>query len=310
MVPYPASDDDEEGAVEGAIKGLTSLGAADLATTAKGKRPVLHRSSSESEEIRFARPYRVKRRVAATEDEAGGLAPQQAEIAHSWSQEHCTTYQTAREQHKDGFLRCKSVQLLYDNGICTKDVIIIDDSVRKNSPNHPFHAVHPRPFDPFQTAKKDENYLTKVLQPFLDKFRGHRGDGLSYVEANWQQAQAQDPIACLANYWAPIDERDEDFLWSNCTAADRQKFMAELHGHRIQRAGLKAMQFAMADAEQPPQTQDGAGPSNSSQTAATEIGRPIVPAPLYAASLISDAEFLLAGCRDEDMELTRLHGAL
>ncbi|KAL3701894.1 hypothetical protein R1sor_019916 [Riccia sorocarpa] len=181
MVPYPALDDDEEGAVEGAIKGLTSLGAADLATTAKGKRPVLHRSSSESEEIRFARPDRVKRRVAATEDEAGGPAPQQAE-----------------------------------------------------------------------TAKKDENYLTKVLQPFLDKFRGHRGDGLSYVEANWQQAQAQDPIACLANYWTPIDEWDEDFLWSNCTAADRQKFMAELHGHRIQRAGQKAMQFAMANAEQPP----------------------------------------------------------
>ncbi|KAL3677687.1 hypothetical protein R1sor_020643 [Riccia sorocarpa] len=231
-------------------------------------------------------------------------------IAHSWSQENCTAYQTAKEQHKDGFLRCKSVQVMYDFGICTKDVIIIDDSVQKNSPNHPFQAVHPLPFDPFQTAKKDENYLTKVLQPFLDKFRGHRGDGLSYVEANWHHAQAQDPIACLANYWAPMDERDEDFLWSNCIAADRQKFMAELHRHRIQRAGQKAMQFAMAGADQPSQTQDGAGPSNSSQTAATKIGQPIVPAPLSAASLISDAEFLLAGCRNEDMELTRLHGAL
>ncbi|KAL3696109.1 hypothetical protein R1sor_010185 [Riccia sorocarpa] len=218
MVPYPASEDDEEGAIEGAIKGLTSLGATDLTTIAKGKRPVLHRSSSESEEIRFARPDRVKRRVAATEDEAGGPVSQQAE--------------------------------------------------------------------------------------------GSQGDDISYVEANWHQAQAQDPIACLANYWAPMDERDEDFLWSNCTAADRQKFMAELHGHRIQRAGQKAMQFAMAGADQPSQTQDGAGPCNSSQTAATEIGQPIVPAPLSAASLISDAEFLLAGCRDEDMELTRLHGAL
>ncbi|KAL3677988.1 hypothetical protein R1sor_020944 [Riccia sorocarpa] len=188
MVPYPASEDDEEGAIEGAIKCLTSLGAADLTTIAKGKRPVLHRSSSESEEIRFAMPDRVKRRVAATEDEAGGPVSQHAE--------------------------------------------------------------------------------------------------------------------------APMDERDEDFLWSNCTAADRQKFMAELHGHRIQRAGQKAMQFAMAGADQPSQIQDGAGPSNSSQTAATEIGQPIVPDPLSAASLISDAEFLLAGCRDEDMELTRLHGAL
>ncbi|KAL3690180.1 hypothetical protein R1sor_016489 [Riccia sorocarpa] len=119
--------------------------------------------------------------------------------------------------------------------------------------------------------------------------RGSQGDGISYVEANWHQAQAQDLIPCLANYWAPMDERDEDLLWSNCPAADRQKFMAELHGHRIQRAGQKAMQFAMAGADQPSQTQDGAGPSNSSQTAATEIGQPIVPAPLSAASLISDA---------------------
>ncbi|KAL3694580.1 hypothetical protein R1sor_008231 [Riccia sorocarpa] len=77
MVPYPASEDDEEGAIEGAIKGLTSLGAADLTTIAKGKRSVLHRSSFESEEIRFARPDRVKRRVAATEDEAGGPVSQQ-----------------------------------------------------------------------------------------------------------------------------------------------------------------------------------------------------------------------------------------
>ncbi|KAL3700849.1 hypothetical protein R1sor_018871 [Riccia sorocarpa] len=96
-------------------------------------------------------------------------------LAHIWSQEHCTAYQTAREQHKDNFLRCKSVQVLYDFGICTKDVIIIDDTVQKNSPNHPFQAVHPRPFDPFKTAKKDENYLSTVLQPFLDKFRGHKG---------------------------------------------------------------------------------------------------------------------------------------
>ncbi|KAL3693404.1 hypothetical protein R1sor_007055 [Riccia sorocarpa] len=229
-------------------------------------------------------------------------------LAHCWSQEQCTAYQIVKEQHKDGFLLCKSVQVLYDFGICTKDVIIIDDTVQKNSPNHPFQAVHPRPFDPFKTAKKDENYLGMVLQPFLDKFRGHKGDGISYVQANWQAAQAQDPIASLAGYWAPMDERDEDFLWSNCTAADRQKFLAELSGHRLKLSEQKAMQFAIADADQPSQTQDGAGPSNSSRTAETELGRPIFPAPLSAASLVSNAEILLAGCRDDDMELSRLHG--
>ncbi|KAL3690093.1 hypothetical protein R1sor_016402 [Riccia sorocarpa] len=169
MVPYPPSDDEQ---VE-AVAVLTSLAASDPSPASKGKRPVLHRSSSESEEIRFVRPDRVKRRVADPDDDAGGPVSQQAQ------------------------------------------------------------AVHPSPFDPFKTAKKDENYLGMVLQPFLDKFRGHKGDGISYVQANWQAAQAQDPIAGLAGYWAPMDERDEDFLWSNCTAADRQKFLAELNGHRL-----------------------------------------------------------------------------
>ncbi|KAL3689468.1 hypothetical protein R1sor_015777 [Riccia sorocarpa] len=82
MVPYPPNDDDEERAIEGAIAGLTSLQASDLTTIAKGKRPVLHRSFSESKEIRFARPDCVKRRVAATEDEAGGPVSQQAKEQH------------------------------------------------------------------------------------------------------------------------------------------------------------------------------------------------------------------------------------
>ncbi|KAL3701034.1 hypothetical protein R1sor_019056 [Riccia sorocarpa] len=94
-----------------------------------------------------------------------------------------------------------------------------------------------------------------VLQPFLDKFRGHKGDGISYVQANWQAAQGQDPIINLVGYWAPMDERDESFF----------------------------------------------------QTAATKVDWPIVPAPLSVASLISEAEILLADCRDDDMELCRLH---
>ncbi|KAL3690501.1 hypothetical protein R1sor_016810 [Riccia sorocarpa] len=75
MVPYPSEDDDEEVTVAG----LISLGASDPSTSSKGKRPVEHRSSSESKEIRFVMPDRVKRRVADPDDEADGLVSQQAE---------------------------------------------------------------------------------------------------------------------------------------------------------------------------------------------------------------------------------------
>ncbi|KAL3681458.1 hypothetical protein R1sor_024414 [Riccia sorocarpa] len=76
MVPYPPSDDEE---VE-AVVVLTSLAASDPSPTSKGKRSVLHRSSSESEEIRIVRPDRVKRRVADPDDDAGGPVSQQAEV--------------------------------------------------------------------------------------------------------------------------------------------------------------------------------------------------------------------------------------
>ncbi|KAL3679512.1 hypothetical protein R1sor_022468 [Riccia sorocarpa] len=77
MMPYPPDDDEAEETV--AV--LTSLAASDPSPASKGKRPVEHRSSFESEEIRFVRPDRVKRRVADPVDEAGGPVFQQAEKA-------------------------------------------------------------------------------------------------------------------------------------------------------------------------------------------------------------------------------------
>ncbi|KAL3685655.1 hypothetical protein R1sor_003677 [Riccia sorocarpa] len=75
MVPYPLDDDEAKEAV--AV--LTSLATSDPSPTSKGKRPVEHRSSSESEEIRFVRPDCVKRHVVDPVDEVGGPVSQQAE---------------------------------------------------------------------------------------------------------------------------------------------------------------------------------------------------------------------------------------
>ncbi|KAL3700151.1 hypothetical protein R1sor_018173 [Riccia sorocarpa] len=72
MVPYPSDDDKEEDVV--AV--LTSLAASDPSPTSKGKRPLEHRSSFESEDIRIANPDRVKRRVVDPDDEAGGPVSQ------------------------------------------------------------------------------------------------------------------------------------------------------------------------------------------------------------------------------------------
>ncbi|KAL3697635.1 hypothetical protein R1sor_011711 [Riccia sorocarpa] len=136
----------------------------------------------------------------------------QKEIKHSWSQPQCESFQTARENHKDGVLRCKSMSVLYDHSICERDVLLLDDSVQKNSTNHPYQALHPRTFDPMKTAKKDDNYLSSVLLPVLDKLRFHQEDVTSFVEANWQAPQAQEPFGKLAAYWGTIDARDKAFI--------------------------------------------------------------------------------------------------
>ncbi|KAL3679947.1 hypothetical protein R1sor_022903 [Riccia sorocarpa] len=232
----------------------------------------------------------------------------QKEIKHSWSQPQCVSFQTAREHHKDGVLRCKSISVLYDHSICERDVLLLDDSVLKNCTNHPYQALHPRTFDPMKTAKKDDNYLSSVLLPVLDKLRFHREDVTSFVEANWQAAQAQEPFGKLAAYWRTIDARDEAFLWSNCKASDRYVFTGRLDEHRIKQAVQTATDLVTAEENWPSQNPDEAGPSQPPDSELAELGKPLVPAPLTRAGILSETEILLSGSRDEDEELGRLHG--
>ncbi|KAL3676875.1 hypothetical protein R1sor_026823 [Riccia sorocarpa] len=159
-------------------------------------------------------------------------------------QKECVSFQTAREHHKDGVLRCKSISVLYDHSICERDVLLLDDSVQKN---HPYQALHPRTFDPMKTVKKDDNYLSSVLLPVLDKLRFHREDVTSFVEANWQAAQAQEPFGKLVAYWGTINARDEAFFWSNCKASDRYVFRGRLDEHIIKQAVQTATDLVTAE---------------------------------------------------------------
>ncbi|KAL3702073.1 hypothetical protein R1sor_020095 [Riccia sorocarpa] len=234
----------------------------------------------------------------------------QKEIKHSWSQTQCVSFQTAREHHKDGVLRCKSIFVLYDHSICERHVLLLDDSVQKNSTNHPYQALHPRTFDPMKTAKKDDNYLNFVQLPVLNKLRFHREDMMSFVEANWQAAQAQEPFGKLTAYWGTMDARDEAFIWSNCKASDRYVFRGRLDERRIKQAVQTATDMVTAEENWPSQNPDEAGPSQPPDSELAELGRPLVPTPLTRSGILSETKILLSGSRDEDEELVRLHGDL
>ncbi|KAL3681667.1 hypothetical protein R1sor_024623 [Riccia sorocarpa] len=119
-----------------------------------------------------------------------------------------------------------------------------------------------------KTVKKDDNYLSSVLLPVLDKLRFHREDVTSFVEAN----------------------------------------KGRLDEHRIKQAVQTATDLVTAEENWPSQNPDEAGPSQPPDSELAELGRPLVPAPLTRAGILSETEILLSGSRDEDEELVRLHG--
>ncbi|KAL3697826.1 hypothetical protein R1sor_011902 [Riccia sorocarpa] len=157
-----------------------------------------------------------------------------------------------------------------------------------------------------KTAKKDDNYLNSVLLPFLDKLRFHREDVMSFVKANWQAAQAQEPFGKLAAYWGTMDARDEAFIWRNCKASDRFVFRGRLDEHRIKHTVQTATDLVTAEENWPAENPDETGPSQPPDSDLAEPCRPLVPPPLTRSAILSETEILLSGSRDEDEELVRL----
>ncbi|KAL3678310.1 hypothetical protein R1sor_021266 [Riccia sorocarpa] len=109
-----------------------------------------------------------------------------------------------------------------------------------------------------KTAKKDDNYLSSVLLPVLDKLRFHREYVRSFVEANWQAAQAQEPFEKLT---------------------------------AIKQAVQTATDLVTAEENWPSQNPDEAGPSQPPDSELAELGRPLVPAPLTRAAYLAKLRF-------------------
>ncbi|KAL3679705.1 hypothetical protein R1sor_022661 [Riccia sorocarpa] len=142
---------------------------------------------------------------------------------------------------------------------------------------------------------------------FTKEFRFHREDVMSFVEANWQAAQAQDPFEKLAAYWGTMDVRNEAFIWSNCKTSDRYVFRGRLDEHRIKQAVQTATDLVTAEENWPSQNPNEARPSQPSDSELAELGRPLVHDPLTRSSILSEIDILLSVSKDEDEELARLH---
>ncbi|KAL3679640.1 hypothetical protein R1sor_022596 [Riccia sorocarpa] len=136
----------------------------------------------------------------------------------------CTRYATTREGSRGGALYLKSFARLYDYNLATRDVLLVDDSAKKNSTNSPFSAIHPRSYTPWteEHAPHRDQFLCGTLLPWLQAWRQSTILTQAYVRAHYRELGAQDPIEGLRSYWGDLVTPElSGLLFGDATLADR-----------------------------------------------------------------------------------------
>ncbi|KAL3675305.1 hypothetical protein R1sor_025253 [Riccia sorocarpa] len=64
----------------------------------------------------------------------------------------------------------KDFRRFYDMRVCTRNVLLVDVEVARNSPNHPFSAVHPWPFGLGTLLADHHAYVMDRLVPWLTEW--------------------------------------------------------------------------------------------------------------------------------------------
>ncbi|KAL3680205.1 hypothetical protein R1sor_023161 [Riccia sorocarpa] len=80
-----------------------------------------------------------------------------AERLTIWGIEECDRVRPSHLE-REKLTPMKDFRRFYDYRVCTRDVLLVDIEVSRNSPNHPFSAVHPWPFaigcDPIERLRR------------------------------------------------------------------------------------------------------------------------------------------------------------
>ncbi|KAL3692809.1 hypothetical protein R1sor_006460 [Riccia sorocarpa] len=99
-------------------------------------------------------------------------------------------------------LYLKRFARLYHYNLTIRDVLLVDDSVKKNSTNRPFSAIHLRSFTPWieEHAPHKDQFLCGTLLSWLQAWRQSTIPTLTYVRDHYREIGAQDPIEGLRLY--------------------------------------------------------------------------------------------------------------
>ncbi|KAL3675841.1 hypothetical protein R1sor_025789 [Riccia sorocarpa] len=141
-----------------------------------------------------------------------------------WAQSECDRWETPRESEHGGVLYLKRFARLYYYNLASRDVLLVDDSVKKNSTNSPFSAIHPHSFTPWREdhAPHRDQFLCGTLLPWLQAWRQSPIPTPAYVRHHYAELGAQDPFEGLRSYWGRLVQGEHSsLLFCDATAHDR-----------------------------------------------------------------------------------------
>ncbi|KAL3683674.1 hypothetical protein R1sor_001696 [Riccia sorocarpa] len=224
-----------------------------------------------------------------------------------WAQEQCEAYHTYREDHRGGVLYAKPLDKMYDLNLSTRSALLVDDSVEKNSTNHPYQAVHPPSFDLFSVKRPTDTFLLRTLYPWLEKFAKWKGDTISFVQAHGREIQTVDLWDSLTQYWSAPLSKDLNFMFSSLPRRQQKQLLNEYHAklaESIRQTELDVKAALEAQKEIIRKEHEEALKQTALQeTEGTSASRrPLIPQPKDLVNIVDKTELLLAAVRDEEME--------
>ncbi|KAL3688453.1 hypothetical protein R1sor_014762 [Riccia sorocarpa] len=145
-----------------------------------------------------------------------------AERLTIWGIEECDRVRPSRLE-RGKLTPMKDFRQFYDYRVCTRDVLLVDVEVSRNSPNHPFSAVHPWPFAiGCGTSLVDHHlYVMDRLVPWLTEWSVDSSPTPDFVQSQRTRIDGADPIEGLRRFLGQQpSEADRSIIWRSVSRAE------------------------------------------------------------------------------------------
>ncbi|KAL3698697.1 hypothetical protein R1sor_012773 [Riccia sorocarpa] len=119
-----------------------------------------------------------------------------------WGIDECDRVRPSRLE-RGKLTPMKDFRRFYDMCVCTRDVLLVDVEVARNSPNHPFSAVHPWPFGLGLGTHLAYHhaYVMDRLVPWLTEWSVDSSPTPDFVQSQRTRIDGADPIEGLCRFW-------------------------------------------------------------------------------------------------------------